>query len=396
MKTVLLAWELGRGLGHIATIRMVAARLKAKGLRTVAVVKDSTPPEALQDCCAEMLAAPTWPIDAKKAPQEAAGSSATLNDMLSGAGLGDRSAVRRILGEWNAILDRFRPDLVVAEFAPLAALAARGRIPLALVGNGYTLPPHQMPRFPLLHRSSPAAVDEQETLQTLNDAALALGLARLERLPELFRGEAHFVQTFELLDPYHTQRIEPVDGPLLDRPPRPRRDDADLIFVYLSAGYKVPVALLEALRPHGKRVRVHGSGLSLPQRQELAQSGAVIHDAPIDIAEILPSCGLVVHRGGGGVTSAALLAGVPQLILSGQIEQDLNGKAIARAGVGKLIEAYTPSPSISAEGIVAMLRDTGMAARAAALAARLRRDLADLNPALRCETGCLALLERMT
>ena len=57
---------------------------------------------------------------------------------------------------------------MIADFAPLAALAARGRIPLVHIGNGYTLPPHEMPRFPLLHRYSPPVWYEEQTLATIN------------------------------------------------------------------------------------------------------------------------------------------------------------------------------------------------------------------------------------
>jgi hypothetical protein len=60
-----------------------------------------------------------------------------MNDMLSAAGLADGDAVGRLLSVWDKIFGRIRSDLVVAGYAPLAALAARGRIPLMLAGNGF-------------------------------------------------------------------------------------------------------------------------------------------------------------------------------------------------------------------------------------------------------------------
>jgi len=390
----LFAWELGRGLGHLITIRTLAARLRILGIRTIAAVNHQSPAVALQDCCDETIAAPAWPFAAESPAQRAASSSATLNDILSTAGLSDAGAVRRMLTQWNKIFRRFQPNLVIADFAPMAALAARGRIPLALVGNGYTLPPDEMPRFPPLHRRSPPRTNEERTLDTVNAAAGTLGLTKLETLPQLFSGDARFVQAFDLLDPYHTQRIETLDGPLIKRQASPRRENAGLIFVYLSAGYAVPAGFVSALRPHAARVRIHAPRLTMPQCAELTGSGAQIDCAPVVLADILSSCCLVVHRGGSGVASEALLAGVPQLILSGQIEQNLNGEALDRAGVGRLIEAYDGSAMIGADDIGGLLDDAAVASRAADLAERLREDLAERDPALRCESGCLALLEQ--
>jgi UDP:flavonoid glycosyltransferase YjiC (YdhE family) len=319
-------------------------------------------------------------------------SSATLNDILASAGLADAAAMQRLLAQWEAILQRLRPDLVVAEFAPIAALAARGRVPLVLVGSGYTLPPSEMPRFPPLHRASAPQWREEETLAAVNAAARALGRAPLQRLPQLFCADARVVLTFDLFDPYHTQRVDEVDGPLLERDVPQRREAGDLIFAYLSGGYDIPAGLADALRRFGPRVVIHAPRLRAEDRDGLARSGARIESEPVAVAEILPLCRLVLHRGGHGLACEALLAGVPQLVLSGQIEQTLNGAALQLAGVGKLVEAYRPSAAVPAALIEAMLDDAGMAERAAAMSCRCRARLFDRDPALKCERACLDLM----
>ena len=40
MPTILLAWELGGGFGHVVILRRIAARLKVHGFRFVAAVMD--------------------------------------------------------------------------------------------------------------------------------------------------------------------------------------------------------------------------------------------------------------------------------------------------------------------------------------------------------------------
>jgi UDP:flavonoid glycosyltransferase YjiC (YdhE family) len=391
LKTVLLAWELGRGLGHLVSIRRVATRLKAYGMQTIAVVNDLTS-IVLNGVCDDVIAAPAWPLASQNAAQRARQSSATLNDILSSAGLADASAVQRLLVAWDGIFERFRPHLVIADFAPLAALAARGRIPLVQVGNGYTLPPDGMMRFPPLHRMSAPQWNEAETLSTVNAAARSLGRAQLDRLPQLFSGDARLVQTFALLDPYDTQRVDPVDGPMIETAPAARCAGADTIFVYLSGGYEVPANLVGALAPFAGTVRIHAPALASAQLRELTEGGARIDTEPVPLCDVLASARLVVHSGGSGVASEALAAGVPQLVLSGQIEQALNGQALQREGVGRLIETYDSSSSISSDVIAALCDDDALAARAADAGQWHRQYLADENPALKCERACLRLL----
>jgi hypothetical protein len=79
----------------------------------------------------------------RSATQKQPGRSANVNDILSGAGLAEGKAVQRVLAAWDDIFDISRPDLVVADCAPLATLAARGRIPLVVVGNAS---PYRQPR----------------------------------------------------------------------------------------------------------------------------------------------------------------------------------------------------------------------------------------------------------
>lgn len=358
----------------------------------VAAVADMSSIGALQGICDDVLQAPAWPLARQSAAQRASRSSATLNDILSSAGLADTSAVHGLLLAWEEIFSRFRPDLLVAEFAPVAALAARGRIPLVQVGNGYTLPPDDMSRFPPLHRLSPPQWNEEDTLSAVNQAALSLGRSQLDRLPQLFSGDVSLVQTFALLDPYQTQRVEEVDGPLLSYVPGERAADATDIFVYLSGAYDVPQSLVSALDPFAGRLRLYAPRLASGQARHLLVSGARVDDIPVPLRDVLASSCLVVHSGGSGVASEALAAGVPQIILSSQIEQTLNGHALQTAGVGRLIEAYDPSATISPDVIAATCADEAMTARAAEAGKWHREYLADKNPALRSERACLDLL----
>jgi UDP:flavonoid glycosyltransferase YjiC (YdhE family) len=392
LKTVLFAWELGRGLGHLFTIRRMVARLKGHGIRTIAAVTDLSSGDILEGSCDEIVQAPAWPLARQDARQRAGQSSATLNDILSSAGLADLSAVRELLVAWDDIFSRFGPQLVVADFAPMAALTARGRIPLMQIGNGYTLPPDDMPRFPRLHGKLPPQWNEDDTLCAVNEAAQSLGFTRLERLPQLFSGNLRLVQTFPLLDPYDTQRVEILDGPLLDAEPIERSVGTKSILVYLSGGYEVPELLLATLAPFGEDLHMFAPGLTSAQRDALTRSGARVDTSPFPLRDALASARLAVHSGGSGVASEALAAGVPQVIVSAQIEQTLNGEALQRAGLGTLIEGYNRSERLPFDDIAAACADKSLAARALAAGRWHREYLLDKNPALKCEQACLRFL----
>ena len=227
MKTVLFAWEHGGGFGHIANLGRFAALLKRPDVRVVFALKN---PEAayLLDANAEVLQAPPWPT------AQSFRSTATMHDQLASAGLSDEHGLRSLLQSWDNILKAASPDLVVADYAPAVSLMARGRIPLIVVGNGYTAPPGAMTRFPPLHRVHPPRWREEETLETVNRVLQSLARPPLERLPQMFSGNAQIVLTFPVLDPYDLQRSEALAGPIIDSPPLEPRKNADDIFVYLS------------------------------------------------------------------------------------------------------------------------------------------------------------------
>jgi hypothetical protein len=392
MRTILFAWELGRGLGHLMNIRRIALRLKGHNLRLVAAVNDLPAAALLQGAVSDIIGTPPWPIDSLPASERPPTSSASLNDILSAAGLADHSAVHRLLVTWDDIFKRVRPDLVVADFSPLASLAACGRVPLVQIGNGYTLPPCEMKRFPLLHRFSRPIWNEEETLVAVNKAMQPFGWPPLDRLPQLFSGDARLVQTFPLLDPYDMQRTELLDGPIFDRPPMQRSDQASSVLAYLSSGYEPHPSIFEALTPFATNLRIYAPRLPAAQVEHLRRTGAQIDAEPLPLTDALSSSRLLIHSGGSGVAAEGLAAGVPQLVLSAQVEQDLNGEALQRAGVARLVRTYEPGASISPELIKTLMTDDALAARSAELGKWHRNYLQTTDALLKCERTCRHLL----
>lgn len=394
MKTVLFAWELGGGFGHIASMRRYATRLAGHGVRMVAVVRNPKSAGVLADLGVEILRAPPWPEASFTSRQRAETSSATLGDSLAIAGLADADALAGLFAHCSDIFKNVRPDLLVADYAPAAALVARGRVPLMIAGNGYTVPPGDMTHFPILQRNVPPAWEEMRLLTIINKAGRACGIAPLERLPQLFSADGYLVETFPLLDPYDLQRTVPVDGPAFDRMPVAKRKTADNILVYFASGYAIRRDVVRMLLPFAKKLKIYAPDLSFIDRSRLRLAGAKIHRKQIDLADALASSRLAVHFGGSGFASHAIAAGVPQLIVAAQIEQELTGMALERAKIGKLVRGHDPKAEIDAANVSALLADISLAEHAAQSGEMHRDMLRDLDPLAAFEHRSLDLLRQ--
>ncbi len=358
----------------------------------VAAVRNPELAQPLPNLGIEILKAPPWPEASFTRKQRAAMSSATLGDSLASAGLADADALKRILEDWKRIYGSVDPNLVVADYAPAAALAARRRIPLMMVGNGYTLPPSEMTHFPLLHRKAEIVFEEMRIVTIVNKVARPLGIEAIERLPQLFSADGRVVETFSLLDPYDLQRSSPADGPSFDSMPIAKRENANDILVYLAPGYTIRRDIISALLPVAGRVRIFAPHLSLIQHARLKISGARVHRAPLDLSEAVASACLVVHFGGSGLAAHALAAGVPQLVVASHIEQELNGFAVERAKLGRLVKGYEAETAIAGEVISELLENSELA-KHAAQSGEAHRDMLRHSDALAAfETKSLKLL----
>jgi UDP:flavonoid glycosyltransferase YjiC (YdhE family) len=99
---------------------------------------------------------------------------------------------------------------------------------------------------------------------------------------------------------------------------------------------------------------------------------------------------LVVHYGVAGMASAALLAGVPQLLLSLDIEKDLTGQALESLGVGRLLRIHDPASRLTPEFVGGLLGD-GILVRRAERVAQEHRLAFNSDPLARFAADCVGL-----
>jgi hypothetical protein len=388
--TILLAWELGGGQGHVQNFRRLATRLRQVGeCRIVAAIRDLRRAWHLADAEIEVIQAPAWPgsLGDGERPRR---SSATFTDVLASAGLADPDAVLGILQSWGHLLHWIDPDLVVTDYAPLAGLAARGRLPVLQTGIGYTLPPATLDRLPELHRLSPPVWSDEEVLAVINGALRQTGSPLLSRLSKLFAGDDVVVTTFPILDPYANARATPAQGPLLDGIAEPVRSDATGIFAYLWPDMALRTDVRAGLSALGPDLEIFVPGGDGETMADLLQAGATVHWQAPPLSDVLPRRRLVLHQGGAGLAGEALAVGVPQYLLTSHIEQELNARALAAAGVAHSTKMQDPAVRITAEALEEALHDPGLSACARDLGERCR-PLLQRDPLSELAKRCLSL-----
>jgi rhamnosyltransferase subunit B len=378
MATVLFAYEFGAGLGHVNRLIAIARRLPT-GLTPVFAVPGMRFAEsAIRPVLgqgAEIRQGVSWP--APQDPEARRVPTHTFADVMRLFGYQETEPLRRRTMQWRSILAEVSPRLIVADFAPTLRLASAQRVPSVVIGRGYTIPPARrvLPSMRPWNAAVPARSRAHEgmLLQAANEVRDALKGPAVDYFADVFHGEASFPCTIAELDPYARERdgdvLWPFNVPQIRMSKEGEASNAPTVFCYLSADHPGLGPTLKALSALDARSEVYVSGVDprVVASRCSPRVGVRMRPAPFD--EVLPGAKLLIQHGGLGSSSAGLLAGVPQLVLSYNLEQGVNGYCLEQLGVAKCIPV-PPAPDVDALGSVirGMLGDRDLAARARVVA----------------------------
>ena len=366
---VLAAWELGGNWGHVARDLPVLRRLQAEGHDVRYAARDATISASL--CASIGIPCVTAPQGAaiRRMPRGLAGYAA----VLFADGFGDAEILGQRLAGWMRLFAEHRIDVVLADYAPAALLAARMYgIPSVAVGSGFEIPPDsvELPSFLTdADRDAPARrFSEGLVLFNVNRVLRALGAAPLERLAQVFQGARNVLTTVAELDHCGARPDATYPGPLQDLPggvaahwketTRPR------VLVYLREVDPVVGHVLRALDAIGAEVIA-----VLPDvaRRPDVRAEIQVFRQPVRFDGLLESADLVIAAGIGTVTTASI-AGVPVLVLPGNAEQAMLARRVTQTGAGMSVDGGTAATVLDA--IDRLLRDASFRTGARALAAK--------------------------
>ena len=306
--------------------------------------------------------------------------TATWGEYLGDLGFDRVDHIREIVGWWRRAMQERDTALLIADYAPLAQLAARSLgIPCVVTSQGYGLPPAHLPVFPIIQAEASVRLhDEAQLLANVNVVAGEFGLPPLAGLPEVHRAELSLVHTFDFLDPYRALRRETCLPPVNDYSPA-LASDGDEVFVYCSTDELETPGMVEAL----ERLPMPRRGFLLQAKPEvsarLAASGMVLESSPVPVADIVRRSRLLLHAGQHGILSVGLLAGLPQVAVPQNLEQLFHAQRVEAAGVARVIPHRECDAKRLFRSVMALYEDGTARDTARSLAMSLRAGL-DATP----------------
>jgi UDP:flavonoid glycosyltransferase YjiC (YdhE family) len=391
MKTVLLAAELGEGLGHVAPLNAIAERLVAGGgqdVRAIFCVRDPIKGRAVfSKRSFTMLPSPfTTKVE------YISSHSSSYAELLATFGFARKRELQRAVSAWDDIFEVVAPDLMIADHSPTACLAALNRLPVLVTGNGYTAPPAQMPVYPALKAGMAPPGVQRSMLNIVNAVLAERGGEPLQGLPQLMAGDRRAVFALPHLDPYGPLRRDRLLGSYhgglrpLPAPTAPR------VFVYAGASDRYLEAIIQALAEAGVPISAYLGGAESATSMFLKNRGATVHDTPPVLEVVLAEASMVVSHGGSGLTQAALKIGRPQVIVPIHAESQITAGRVEELGVGLAVRKF--SRKTLKEALTQVLEVRLFQERAQETAVNIDRLGLPADPVGEAVTLCRELLDR--
>lgn len=334
MARILIGWELGANRGHVVRCAEIARHLVAAGHEVHAALQNVDGAPALFPDGVRIWQAPMWPRMIVNVAQLRDGHVASMGDILYRMGLDRAEAPMGMIAGWDSLLHAVDPDVAVGDFAPMLALAARGRVRLIACGTGFERVPTGLRSFPLL-TGQPRHYDEGQAVDHVNAALSRHGRPLIDALPQLFAADHSLVSTFRALDPYGEWRKERVIAPALGAAtPAIAPGGGDEVFVYGFEQSETVDELWQGLAVSALPIRVHVPRATPTLRRHLVDLGFQVEDAPLPFDRIAQRARLVLSHGGHGFVCSSLLAGLPQIILPYDLEKKVHAEGVQRQNLG--------------------------------------------------------------
>lgn len=331
MPRLLIGWELGAGAGHLHRLIPIIDFYLSRGWSVAAAVRARAAANALfarferhlADGSLSVVQAPIF-LHPSRGPTDAA----SLPELLAHMGFAEPDLVGPVVRAWQRILIDARPDAVISDMAPSLNIAARGKLPLVVIGNGWTIPPDAADPVPFLLRAGAQTAASEASTRVLDVILKVDGKPRFERFCDLLRGSANLVCTLDLFDPYRDHRAEDYYWPVEIAPPAAASRNRDRGFVYLPKNHPALASVLRAIEIGSMPFRGYFPGAGATARNLVTSA------APLKLADELPRSRLAVHHGGLGTAIECLIHGVPQMISFLDYEKFVIARGLEAAGAG--------------------------------------------------------------
>jgi UDP:flavonoid glycosyltransferase YjiC (YdhE family) len=378
---VLFAWELGAGLGHLGPFRPIAERLVARGHEVTVAGSDVERSHAVfASGAVKMVQAPFC----TKTYSGLAEPPLNYSEILMRFGYLDAPLLGGLVRAWRGLLDLARADVLVADHAPTALLAARGlKTARAVFGNPFAVPPAVSPT-PAMRSwvEVPAqrlASSDDSVLKVIN-SSLPADAPRLGAVHEIFDGATRLYTGIPELDPYGPR--DPGDylglytGVIGTGSAAWPAGGGPRIFVYLHADYRHIEAAMSALAGSGARCLVYLLGGTPGLRQKHEGPRLAFSTTPVNLDEVMAEADLCFCHANTGTVTSVMRAGKPMVLAPSQLEQFLLANAVEKLGLARVVHPDAQAADIG-RALAAGLGEPALARAAREFALRHREPAVD-------------------
>ena len=209
--------------------------------------------------------------------------SGSLADILASNGYSQGDHAAAMIQSWDKIIDEVRPDLIIADHAPSALLSAHGRIPVALVGNGFAVPPADDDWFPPFNAGVGTIDAQRSVFDAISQGFERLGRPAPTSITAPFRGAFRGIYTFPVLDTYRAIRQEGLLGPIEPMPSLAPLPERRRIFIYSAAEIAKIDMLMQCIMAIGPEASVYLRGSPGPRAAILRSRGVEVFEGTSSI-----------------------------------------------------------------------------------------------------------------
>jgi UDP:flavonoid glycosyltransferase YjiC (YdhE family) len=341
---VLFAWEIGSNISHVARMAEVARALhRKKAILFFAVQQPAALRPHLEGMRYELFQAP-------HVRGKTRGASLIYPDELRGWGYDNPEILAGQIVAWRSLFTAIKPDVLVAQQAPTALLAARPyKFKTVSIGTGYDVPPLTAPMSALHYweKLDETVIERREgaVVGVINEALADLNLAGIKSFSEALKVNKEFLTTFEELDHYPNRNARNVVksnyvGPFYNMEAGKsvaweKAEDKKRVLAFLQPGKSAKACLL-ALQSAPKNYDIIAAVPGLPAKliEKISRPNLRVFGEAVRLDKLIKKCDLGISHASTGISSAFALHGVPQLMMPMTIEQFMFARAVGRAKAG--------------------------------------------------------------
>ena len=402
MGRIVFAWEFGGGLGHILYDLPLARKLQARGHEVICLMRHVIDADRImRPHGIRVIQAPVWQVAVKQLDNTFNYAETLLNKGYLVAG-----ALSGMTRAWRNHFEYISPDLLIADHAPTAIIAARTMgLKTALYGTGFFSPPKQDPMPSLIPWGKiPDGLleySEKRLVSIINQVLAEQGVPSLSNLAGLFDVEADFLATFAELDHYPPRERVRYWGPVLNlaegqSPFWPDSGGTKKIFCYLKPTYPHLEELLSALQQIEAAIIIFLPEASRKIGEKFKAPNMIFAANQLNMSEVCSDCDMVICHAGHGTMAAALLFGRPLVLLpeDRQLEQVMIAKRASDQNFGRYMN--TRQKQRDYKGIVSRVLTGGEFTAAARSFAEKYKDFDPVMQLEEIADSCEVLIQART